>query len=165
MKLYVALEVDFILALVMGEDFCLAAIDTITSRRGFPLVTPCVLQELKLEAKENPDEALRGVAQKAINQLSTLNILTPSMDNTQRDLAEILAKKLVNAGIFDCYQSALAIAEAAHLNCRVMLTYKLNINGTDLSPLKLHLVEHDVIDCTPLPPPIFVDFFHKEPAT
>jgi|GEM_PF-3699963 len=161
---YVSLETDFILALEMGEDFALSAIDAMSGGRGFPLIVPSVIQELTWMSKNHPEESFKGVAEKALRNLANHHILSPSLDSTMLAVAEITAKRLVNAGVYECLQSATVIAESALLNCRVLLTYEPRTASLEQLPaLKLHLLAAGVADCMPMPPHVFVKYF-TQPA-
>lgn len=163
MRLYVALEVDFLVALALGEENTNAALDTIVRLRGTPLVTPSVLQELALQATSQKDEALRGPAKVALSLISSRHMLMPELTPKDHAIADLTARKLVARGLRSDYQSSLILAEAALSHCAVLLTYQTKNCSVDVAAMKLFFVECDINDCVAVPPHWFVNFFEKSP--
>ena len=146
----------------MGEDNALGAIDEISRLRGYAVILPSVAQELGDQARNQQDEALRGIAQKALSQLTNWGIHDPPLETKQHAVADIVAKKLVQKGFCHNYQSALILAEAAVYGCRLLLTYDHNLCQINMASLRLFLLEADVCDTFVLPPHWFVHFFQQK---
>jgi hypothetical protein len=164
MRAWIALEVDFLLSLQLGEENSAAAIDAITRFGGFPLATPSVLQELADQAKNGKDEALRLVAEKTLKSMATWHVLMPSLEWKDNALADAAAKKLLERGLCSSYQRALILSEAAVSDCPFLLTYNPAVGAVDPAALKLFFVENHLPDCFAMPPHLFVHYFSRPKA-
>lgn len=162
MKLWVALEVDFLLGLALGEEHCQQAIDTIQRLRGHPVVTPSVLQELADQAKNNQDRAT-NLAKVALSQLNHWGILQDDLDARRHGIVDITARKLQGAGLCEDYQSALILSEAAACDCTILLSYNAALVTIDPATLRVLFLAADLRDCFAIPPHIFVHLVTNPP--
>jgi hypothetical protein len=164
-KLFIALDADTLLAIAQGADKAEGAIDVITTLRGFPVVTPSVLQELQDAAENDSVPEDRHWAQLALTSLTTWGMVSTELDQVQRDIVEITTSKIVgNADLLDCRQSTRIIVEAAMVGCRLLLTYRGEVLSVDYRALKLALLQADLTDCISVTPDMLVEFFHEETA-
>lgn len=150
-----ALETDFLIALAMGEENAQGAIDLIMKLRGYPVVTPSVVQELCDQALYQEKDALRNPAQRAFRELTTWGIIRPSLEPKDHAIADIVAQRLVAQRLAPNYHRGLILAEAACLNSRILLTYNREWFSADSAALKVFLVQADLCDCMPLYPHVF----------
>lgn len=166
MHLTVALDVDFLIALAAGDENAAGAMDTISRLRGYAIATPSVLQELADQAINQTEEAFRNPAQLALRELSTWGVITPSLESKEHAICDINAQKMVSQKLAPDYQSALILAEAAcqSQRARVLLTYNPKwYNDIDFAVLKIFLLQVDLCDCFPLPPPFFNQHLAPQP--
>ncbi|MBM2851335.1 MAG: hypothetical protein HW418_4277 [Anaerolineales bacterium] len=108
-QLYVALEVDFMLALGLGDPYAESCIDIISSLRGYPLVTPSVLQEMQDQLELFAGKPEGRIPKLAMSLLCNANILTPPLTPIEHGIAERVAIKLLDAKLCFSCQTALVI--------------------------------------------------------
>ncbi len=163
--LAVALETDFLLALALGEENALEAMETIKRLRGYPMASPSVLQELADQVNHQQDEALRNPAQIALKAVATWGVITPSLAGEQHAICDINAQKLVAQKLAPSYQTGLILAEAASLKARILLTYYPDWFKADFAVLKIFLLQADLYDCSPVPPHFFNYWLNQPPPS
>ncbi|WP_404420745.1 hypothetical protein [Nibricoccus sp. IMCC34717] len=150
----IAFDVDAILALQLGEDFCQRGVDAIVQRRGRVIVVPSVLQELEDQKRHEEEEAFREVARKALESIPTWGFLTPSLTEIQRAIVSITATKICSFAPKLDIQSARVLAEASLLDCQFLLTNHMTwYDGVDWHGLSAFLsAETHLKHCLPIPP-------------
>jgi ribosomal protein S26 len=159
LKLWIALECDFLLNLALGEEKALASLDTIRAINGYPLITPSVMRELADQKNNGKDEAFRNVAAKALLCLNSWNILAHDLVDKDRAVAVIVARKMVAKGLAPDFHGARIFAEAAISRCRLILSYRPEVIKVDVAALKMFWIENDFPDCNAVPPHWFVHYF------
>lgn len=164
LKLYVAVDVDFVLALTGGEDFCAEAVDIVTKLGGHVFVTPSVLLELEDQRLNQVEAAFRNLAEKALKGLNHFGIHLAELDDVDTGIAKSLAQKLLEKGYCEDPQCAMILAEACTENCRMILTYRAPHVRGKADEMKLLMIGEGVEDCTPVPPNVFVEFFRPAGA-
>jgi rRNA-processing protein FCF1 len=154
-KLFIALDTDFLLALSTSEDSAQQAIDQICQMRGYPIVTPSVMQELA-DIMQHNDNGYGEIAKNALTQLNTWNILVVDMQPMDHCIADQVASRLLDVNLCVDRQSGLILTEAAIQHAPLLLGYQSNYKQPE--KINLLLVNHDLASCTPLQTTTFVEF-------
>ena len=112
-------------------------------RGGQIYVTPTVLDELATKAQYDPSPRKRADARKALASIATWKILTLELTDLQSTFARLTADKLLDRGVVLAEErnDALILAEAAVLDCQLLITSDSDLRAADPARLALVLRE------------------------
>lgn len=144
----VAVDTNIPLDLADDKEHALDALDVLR-RRLKPariLVTPTVFQELVFLTEESEEAEERGQAKRALRGLAEWHLELVNMVPVGHGIVERIADRLQEARLLppDEYNDGLILAEAALLNCAILLTGDAHLRGMDFQRASLEVKTFDV---------------------
>jgi predicted nucleic acid-binding protein len=144
----IAVDTNVILDLAEGKEHVLDALETIR-RRLKPtrfLVTPTVFQELVYLASESEAQIERDHAAHAVRGLAGWNFDLVNLVPVGHGIVERIADKLQQTNLLpdEEYNDGLILAEAAILECAILLTGDAHLRGLEYQRAVLELKAFDV---------------------
>lgn len=146
---FAALDTDFLIGIRDGVEDCLTVADWLSQSNLHPLVSETVLHELADIKRLDPSPDVRNMAHEILSSLSVWNFLTPPLSSMQRGIAEQVANKILACGCLGddpLLNEGLIIAEAALLECTMIVSNSKSMGNASADHLKLVLLESDVCD-------------------
>jgi len=144
----IAVDTNVPLDLADEKEHALDALDLIRRRLkpGRILVTPTVFQELVFLADESDAAVDRAQARRALRGLAGWGLELVNLVPVGHGIVERIADKLQEAGLLPAeeYNDGLILAEAALLNCAILLTGDAHLRGLDFQRASLELKAFDV---------------------
>ncbi len=144
----IAADTNVLLDLALEVEAVVEAVQTIRQRLPDArfVVPPTALHELALAARAGETERIRKAAFRALSQLRAwgfepLNLVPVGHGIVERIAGEIRHKDLLAA---EEMNDSLIIAEAALLECRMLLSGDAHLRGVDFQRLTLLLQDFDV---------------------
>jgi hypothetical protein len=160
MPLFIALEVDFLLALAQGANSAEWAVDLFMQAGGRPMVTPSAMQELQDIADNHSHPAQKHYGKLALSMLPTWGFLQPGFEDLDHQIVVISANKLLDRDFCPDLQSAMVFAEAAKLDCDWLLTYRPEMCSHDGSDRRLFMkLECHLADTFVMSPHQLISYF------
>jgi predicted nucleic acid-binding protein len=144
----IAVDTNVPLDLADDKEHAHDALDVVRRRLnpGRILVTPTVFQELVFLAEE-PDGAIdRQQATRALHGLTSWGLELVSLVPVGHGIVGQIADKLQEARLLPAeeYNDGLILAEAALINCAILLTSDAHLRGLDFQRVSLELKAFDV---------------------
>jgi predicted nucleic acid-binding protein len=144
----IAVDTNVALDLADDKEHALDALEVVRRRLkpGRILVTPTVFQELAFLADGSATVAEREQARRALHGLAGRGLELVNLVPVGHGIVERIADKLQNAGLLPAeeYNDGLILAEAALLNCAILLTGDAHLRGLDFQRAALELKAFDV---------------------
>lgn len=144
----IAVDTNVPLDLADDKEHALDALEAVRRRLkpGRVLVTPTVFQELVFLADESDTAAEREQAKRALRDLAVWGLELVNLVPVGHGIVERIADKLQEAGLLPAeeYNDGLILAEAALLNCAILLTGDAHLRGLDFQRAALELKAFDV---------------------
>ena len=145
MNTLLAVDTNFLMDLARPRDVALDALEIIRRRvRGLQiLVTPTVFGEITDLAVDERAPATRVCARKAISSMRVWDMFPIETTDLQATIAGFAANKLITQGVIPLEErnDALIIAEAAVLDCQVLVSSDSHLRDADLARMALVLRE------------------------
>jgi len=146
--MFVAVDTNVVLLLAAEDDDTPDAWDTVNRRIKSVrfLVPPTVLLELVFKSRQE-DDRIQQNACKALAKVRAQRQLEPSIpSDLQQGIAQRVAERLRERGILPWEErhDALLLAEAAVLNCGLLLTHDSHLRDLDFLRMSILLRELDV---------------------
>jgi predicted nucleic acid-binding protein len=144
----IAVDTNVPLDLADGKEHALDALDVVRRRLkpGRILVTPTVFQELVYLAEEGDTVADRNQAMRALRCLTQWGLNVVNLVPVGHGIVERIADKLQDSRLLPTeeYNDGLILAEAALLECAILLTGDAHLRGLDFQRASLELKAFDV---------------------
>jgi len=144
----IAVDTNVPLDLADEKEHALDALDVVRRRLkpGRILVTPTVFQELVFLAEESDAAGDRDQARRALQGLAGWGLELVNLVPVAHGIVERIADKLQEAGLLPAeeYNDGLVLAEAALLNCAILLTGDAHLRGLNFQRASLELRAFDV---------------------
>jgi predicted nucleic acid-binding protein len=144
----IAVDTNVPLDLADEKEHALDALDVVRRRLkpGRILVTPTVFQELVFLADESDAPVDCEQARRALRGLADWDLELVNLVPVGHGIVERIADKLQEAGLLPAeeYNDGLILAEAALLNCAILLTSDAHLRGLDFQRASLELKAFDV---------------------
>ena len=144
----IAVDTNVPLDLADEKEHALDALQVVRRRLkpGRILVTPTVFQELVFLADESDAAVGREQARRALRGLAGWGLELVNLVPVGHGIVERIADKLQDAGLLPAkeYNDGLILAEAALLNCAILLTGDAHLRGLDFQRASLELKAFDV---------------------
>ncbi|MCL4178845.1 MAG: type II toxin-antitoxin system VapC family toxin [Verrucomicrobia bacterium] len=144
----IAVDTNVPLDLADAKEHALDALDLVRRRLkpGRILVTPTVFQELVFLAEESDAAGDRDQARQALQGLVGWGLELVNLVPVAHGIVERIADKLQEACLLPSeeYNDGLVLAEAALLNCAILLTGDAHLRGLDFQRASLELRAFDV---------------------
>jgi len=138
-----AVDTNFLLDLARQREVAHDALEILRRRlRSTQVVAvPRVCKELAHKMLNDPDPKQRADARKAMSGMLAWGVRPIDLSDVQADLAEIIANKLRDQGIIQWEErhDALILAEAAMLDCQVLVSSDAHLTQADPGRLALAL--------------------------
>jgi len=143
----VAVDSNVLILLAEEDDLTLDGWETIRERvqPAQFIVTHVVIQELTHKALNDP--ALRKSAAKVLSEMRSRWRCQPFLLNAiQEGIVAHTSNRLLDAGLLpgDEKNDSLVLAQAAALDCTLLITYDTHLRGIDFERLTLLLREFDL---------------------
>lgn len=163
---YAALDADVLIKLCDGDSNAQEAVDWLSSRGVYPMVTAAVIQTLMSMAVEDKVADNRAVAEKALKCLSIFGILDAPLEGVELDIARLTSLRLLESGELKdsaCAEiDAMVIAEAAVQNCFILLTDSKGILDAKYDDLALILLDRHLSDVLIYSPDAIASFIRRQ---
>ena len=147
-KPLIAVDTNVPLDLADDKEHALDALEVVRRRLkpGRILVTPTVFQELVFLADESDAAADREQAKRALRGLAGWSLELVNLVPVGHGIVERIADTVQEAGLLPAeeYNDGLILAEAALLNCTILLTGDAHLRGLDFQRASLELKAFDV---------------------
>ncbi|HEX5221983.1 MAG TPA: type II toxin-antitoxin system VapC family toxin [Verrucomicrobiae bacterium] len=144
----IAVDTNVPLDLADDKEHALDALDVVRRRLkpGRILITPTVFQELVFLADGSEAAADREQAKRALHGLAGWGLELVNLVPVGHGIVERIADKLQEAGLLPAeeYNDGLILAEAALLNCAILLSGDAHLRGLDFQRASLELKAFDV---------------------
>lgn len=144
----IAVDTNVPLDLADDKEHAFDALEVVRRRLkpGRILVTPTVFQELVFLAEESGATADREQAIRALRGLAGWSLELVNLVPVGHGIVERIADKVQEAGLLPAeeYNDGLILAEAALLNCTILLTGDAHLRGLDFQRASLELKAFDV---------------------
>lgn len=144
----IAVDTNVPLDLADRKEHALDALEVVRRRLkpGRILVTPTAFQERAFLAEASDVPAERKQAQRALRDLANWGLELVNLVPVGHGIVERIADKLQAAGLLPAeeYNDGLILAEAALLNCAILLTSDAHLRGLDFQRVSLELKSSDV---------------------
>lgn len=144
----IAVDSNVPLDLADQRAHALDAMDVVRRRLkpGRILVTPTVFQELVFLTEEGDAAAEREQARLALRGLAGWGLELVNLVPAGHGIVERIADRLQEVGLLPAeeYNDGLILAEAALLNCAILLSSDAHLRGLDFQRLSLELKAFDV---------------------
>ena len=141
----VAVDTNFLMNLARPQDTVLDSLDVIRSRvRGAQiLITPTTLDELGDKEQRDPDPETRALARRALAGLRTWRVVAAELNDVESIVARNIANELLDQRIIPASErnDALILAEAAMLDCQLLVSGDSDLRDADPARLALVLRE------------------------
>lgn len=149
----VAVDSNILLALAANDDEAVDAWEVIRTRLRpvMLVVSPTVLDEVGYKAGQSPATELQPLAAKALRELRSRWMLQPvDLRSDQEAIVTLVGQEIALSGLlpFAERNDALVLAEAAVLECALLVSKDSHLHGIDRTALKKILAGFD------LPPPL-----------
>jgi predicted nucleic acid-binding protein len=144
----IAVDTNVPLDLADDKEHALDVLDVVRRRLkpGRILVTPTVFQELVFLADESDAAANREQAKRALRGLAGWGLELVNLVPVGHGIVERIADRLQEVGLLPVeeYNDGLILAEAALLNCAIILSGDAHLRGLDFQRASLELKAFDV---------------------
>ena len=144
----IAVDTNVPLDLADDKEHALDALEVVRRRLkpGRILITPTAFQELVFLADEGECAADRDQAKRALRGLAGWGLELVNLVPVGHGIVERIADKLQEAGLLPAeeYNDGLILAEAALLDCAILLTGDAHLRGLDFQRASLELKAFDV---------------------
>ena len=144
----IAVDTNVPLDLADDKEHALDALDVVQRRLkpGRILITPTVFQELVFLADESEAATDREQARRALRDLAGWGLELVNLVPVGHGIVERIANKLQEAELLPAeeYNDGLILAEAALLNCAILLSGDAHLRGLDFQRASLELKAFDV---------------------
>ena len=144
----IAVDTNVPLDLADDKEHALDALEVVRRRLkpGRILITPTVFQELVFLADESESATDRDQAKRALRGLAGWGLELVNLVPVGHGIVERIADKLQEAGLLPAeeYNDGLILAEAALLDCAILLTGDAHLRGLDFQRASLELKAFDV---------------------
>lgn len=144
----IAVDTNVPLDLADDKEHALDALDVVRRRLkpGRILITPTVFQEMVFLADESESPTDREQARRALRGLAGWGLELVNLVPVGHGIVECIANKLQEAGLLPAeeYNDGLILAEAALLNCAILLSGDAHLRGLDFQRASLELKAFDV---------------------
>ena len=144
----IAVDTNVPLDLADDKEHALDALEVVRRRLkpGRILITPTVFQELVFLADESEAAADREQAKCALRGLAGWGLELVNLVPVGHGIVERIAGKLQETGLLPVeeYNDGLILAEAALLNCAILLSGDAHLRGLDFQRSSLELKAFDV---------------------
>jgi len=144
----IAVDTNVPLDLADDKEHALDALEVVRRRLkpGRILIPPTVFQELVFLADESESAADRDQAKRALRGLAGWGLELVNLVPVGHGIVERIADKLQEAGLLPTeeYNDGLILAEAALLDCAILLTGDAHLRGLDFQRASLELKAFDV---------------------
>jgi|ERR1043166_4212620 predicted nucleic acid-binding protein len=146
----VAVDSNILLALAEEDGDTLDAWQIIRARLrpAFLIVPPTVLDEIGFKATNPETTELQKLAGKALRELRHRWMLQPvELRSDQEIIVEAAAKAMCNSGLLPSVErnDAFILAEAAVLECMLLVSHDSHLHNIEHHELKKLLAEFDLI--------------------
>ncbi len=138
---FVAVDTNILLRLADGEDATVDAWEVIKTRvrDAHFLVPPRVVAEILEQGRNATEAAVRASALRALREMRTKWELEPArLNSTQSGIALRAAERLHLAGLLPATErnDAVILAQAAVLNCILLVSHDSHLRGIERDRLK-----------------------------
>ena len=145
----VAVDSNILLALAENDDEAVSAWEVIRTRLRpvMLIVPPTVLDEVGHKAAQLPKTGLQPIAAKALRELRSRWMLQPvDLRSDQEAIVALAGRAIALSGLLPYAErnDALVLAEAAVLECALLVSKDSHLHGIDRTALKKILAAFDL---------------------
>jgi predicted nucleic acid-binding protein len=161
-----AVDSNFLIALAQEDDDCIDAWDTVRNRLRpvLLIVPPTVLDEVGYKAADSSGGELQRLAAKALRELRNRWMLQPvELRSDQEHIVEQVAATLYKSELLPAAErnDAFILAEAAVLECMLLVSQDSHLHSLDRAKLKQLLVKFRLATPLILSPREIVKRFYR----